>query len=441
MLATSARVLVTSALLLIPALVVLDRSAADQSPDLTMLPLDDAAIQYANSPADDAVTRLQQRIAKGKAKLDYQAGGLGYLPSLLKNLNLNPDSQALVFSKTSFQAAKISPSNPRALFFNDEVMVGSVRGGDVLELAALDPKQGMVFYTLDVEKADHPEFIRRDACLQCHQGPATLGIPGLLVGSVYPDATGLPSSRSNNPVTDDDTPIQKRWGGWYVTGTTGGMNHLGNSVARDPRAPDVLDTRGSQNLTSLKGKFGFNGYMSQTSDLVALMVLEHETRMVNLLVRAGWDQRIADHDADHDAGREGKTADPATSARLDADVDLLVRYMLFAGEATLYDPVAGVSTFTKTFPELGPRDHRGRSLRDLDLQKRMFRYPLSFMIYSQAFDDLPGAVRDKVYQRLYDVLSGKNQDPAFAKTTPEDRKAILEIVRETKPDLPAFWTN
>ncbi len=428
-----ARILTAALFVFIPAFIALDRSAADQAPDLTILPLDHAAIQYSRSPADDAVTRLEKRLAGGKAKLEFQPGGLGYLPSLLQNLGLNPDSQSLVFSKTSFQAAKISPSNPRALFFNDDVMVGSVRGGDVLELAALDPKQGMVFYTLDVQKTDHPEFIRRDACLQCHQGPATLGIPGLLVGSVYPDANGLPSSRSNNPVTDDDTPIQKRWGGWYVTGTTGGMNHLGNAVARDPRAPDVLDRRGSQNLTSLAGRFDFTGYIAQTSDLVALLTLEHETRMVNLLVRAGWDQRIAEQD--------GKASDPATAAKVDADVDALVRYMLFAGEATLYDPVAGVTTFAKTFSAQGPRDPQGRSLRDFDLEKRMFRYPLSFMLYSETFDALPDAVRQKVYQRIYDILTGKNQDQAFAKLTTGDRKAILEIVRDTKPNLPAYWKN
>ena len=122
-------------------------------------------------------------------------------------------------------------------------------------------------------------------------------------------------------------------------------------------------------------------------------------------------------------------------------MNALVRYMLFAGEATLYDPVAGVSTFTKTFAALGPRDKQGRSLRDFDLEKRMFRYPLSYMIYSPSFDALPDAVRAKVYQRLYDVLSGKNQDPAFAKTTAEDRKAILEIVRDTKPGIPDYWKN
>jgi len=396
--------------------------AADQSPqDLTILPLDHSAIQYSKTPVNDAVTRLQSEIASGKAKLEYRAG-IGYLPSLLADLSMNPDSQSLVFSKTSFQAAKISPSNPRALFFNDEVMVGSVRGGDVLELAALDPRQGMVFYTLDMQKSDKPQFVRRDACLQCHQGPATLGIPGLLVGSVFPDATGMPASRSNNPVTDDNTPIEKRWGGWYVTGTTGGMSHLGNSVARDPRAPDVLDRRGSQNVTSLAGRFDFTGYMAQTSDIVALMTLEHQTRMVNLMIRAGWDERTK-----------------AASSAIDADIEMLVRYMLFADEASLYDPIEGVSTFAKTFAERGPRDHQGRSLRDFDMHKRMFRYPLSFMLYSPTFDAMPDAVREKVYRRLYDVLTGHDTGKKFARLSADDRQAIVEIVRDTKTGLPAYW--
>jgi len=401
------------------ALICVSTAAAQ---DLTILPLDHPAIQY-SGPADDAVARLDRQIASGKVKLDYRAG-LGYLPGVLANLGVNPDSQSLVFSKTSFQAAKISPSNPRALFFNDQVMVGSVRGGDVLEFAALDPRQGMVFYTLDIQKSDKPQFVRRDSCLQCHQGPATLGIPGLLVGSVFPDATGMPASRSNNPVTDDSTPIEKRWGGWYVTGTTGGMNHLGNAVARDPRAPDVLDRRGSQNVTSLAGRFDFNGYMTQTSDIVALMTLEHQTRMVNLMIRAGWDERTK-----------------ATSAAIDADVEALVRYMLFADEATLYDPIEGVSTFAKTFAERGPRDHQGRSLRDFDLKKRMFRYPLSFMLYSPAFDAMPDAVREKVYRRLYDVLTGHDPEKKFTRLNADDRTAILAIVRDTKTGLPAYWVS
>jgi len=193
-------------------------------------------------------------------------------------------------------------------------------------------------------------------------------------------------------------------------------------VARDPRAPDVLDRRGSQNLTSLAGRFDFTGYIAQTSDIVALMTLEHQTRMVNLMIRAGWDERTK-----------------AAPAAIDADVEMLVRYMLFADEATLYDPIEGVSTFAKTFPERGPRDHQGRSLRDFDMRKRMFRYPLSFMIYSQTFDAMPDAVREKVYRRLYDVLTGHDTDKKFARLTADDRQAVLEIVRETKTGIPAYW--
>ena len=409
--------------------------AYDQTPDLTIVPLDHPAIRYADTPAEDPVARLNQQLANGKATLEFRSDGLGYLRSVLEKLGVNPDSQMLVFSKTSFQAARISPRNPRALFFADDVMVGSVRGGDVLEFAALDPRQGYVFYTLDIAQSEKPQFVRRDSCLQCHQGPASLGVPGIMVGSVYPDATGMPASRMGNPVTDDRTSIQDRWGGWYVTGTHGGMSHKGNAVALDAGHPDVLETRGTQNVTSLAAKFTPDGYVSRVSDIVALMTLEHQTRMTNLMLRAGWDARVAEYDP----GSGGNTGDPAALARLDSDVEGLVDYMLFVDEARLYDRIEGVSTFSRTFAERGPRDKQGRSLRDFDLEKRMFRYPLSYMIYSAAFDAMPDMIREHVYQRLYDVLAGKDQSAKFVRLSGADRANILEILRETKPGLPAYW--
>jgi hypothetical protein len=420
----SARILfaLSCAVLIVTALAAYDQTPAD----LTILSTDHPAIQYSTAPVDDPVARLDQRLASGKAKLEFRSDGLGYLPSLLENLGVNADSQMLVFSKTSIQAAKISPRNPRELFFNDEVMVGNVRGGDILEMAALDPKLGFVFYTLDVQKSDRPRMIRRDTCLQCHQGPATLGIPGIMVGSVYPDSMGMPASRMGNPVTDDRTPIEDRWGGWYVSGTHGGMRHKGNAVARDQAHPDLLETQGTQNLTSLAKKFDATGYMSGVSDIVALMTLEHQTRMTNLMTRVSWDARIAE---------------PANLARIDSEVEALVTYMLFAEAAPLYDPVEGVSTFTKTFPQRGPRDKQGRSLRDFDLEKRLFRYPLSYMVYSEAFDAMPDAVRERVYRRLYDILTAKDKSPKFSKLSEDDRRNVLEILRDTKPGLPAYWRN
>jgi len=394
--------------------------------ETTYVPYDHPAIQYVERPPNDAVARLQKQIDSGAVKLEYSPS-FGYLPSILKYLGINVDTQMLVFSKTSFQSVKISPRAPRALYFNDEVAVGSVQNGDVLEFAALDPQQGENFYTLSVDKADRPEFARRDVCLQCHQGLSTLGVPGVLVSSVYPGADGMPAFRGQAMITDHRSEFDHRWGGWYVTGTQGSMTHMGNAVGHDPARPQLLDTQNTQNLTSLDKKFDTSKYLLPSSDIVALMTLEHQTRMTNLITRIGWDTRIAQHDGKLD------------QARLNGEVEEMVTYMLFADERQIREPIAGVSTFTKTFPERGPRDHQSRSLRDFDLKTRLFRYPLSYMIYSAAFDAMPDAVRERVYQRLYDVLSSKDQSEKYARLTTEDRKSILEIVRDTKPNLPAYW--
>ena len=196
------------------------------------------------------------------------------------------------------------------------------------------------------------------------------------------------------------------------------------------RSRPELDTTDSHNLTSLAGKVNLDGYMSQTSDIVALMVLEHQTRMTNLIVRIGWETRVAE--------QEGKLAE-AAFARIDAGIDEMAAYMLFAEETPLKDPVEGVSTFTKTFPQRGPRDKQGRSLRDFDLKTRMFRYPLSYMIYNEAFDAMPDWARERIYQKLFDVLTGKNTSDRFARISMADRRAVLEIVRDTKSGLPGYW--
>ena len=394
------------------------------------VPVDDPAIEYGDLPVDDPVARLSKQMESGQVKLDYVPGALGYLPSLLKNLHVNVDSQLLVFSKTSFQNPKIFPWAPRALFFNDNVMVGSVQGGDVLELAALDPKQGVTFYTLDMKKTAKPAFDRRSDCLQCHQGTTTLGIPGIMVTSVYPSGDGTPAFRGAAMATDHRSPFGDRWGGWYVTGMLGSERHMGNAVAHDSAHPRNLDTAGTQNLMTLGRKFDSSNYLAKTSDIVALMTLEHQTRMTNLMIRSAWDARVSTF--------KGKLDDEG-SARIDGDVDALIRYMLFADETRIYDPIQGVSSFTTTFPERGPRDKQGRSLRDFDLHTRMFKYPLSYMIYSETFDAMPDVVRERVYQRLHDVLTGKETSKPFDRLSDGDRRAILEILLDTKLNLPAYW--
>jgi hypothetical protein len=393
------------------------------------VPVDHPAIQYDKQPPNDPVAKLSKRISSGQVKLDYAAGGLGYLPALLKQLDVPVDSQVLVFSKTSIQAERISPRTPRAIYFNDDVAVGYVQNGDALELAGLDPVRGVYLYTLDTPKAAKVEFGRRSDCTRCHEGPPTLAVPGLMVSSVHP-RTDPREGHGSSFITDDRVPIGERWGGWYVTGTTGSQTNYGNNVELvDGLHPGGAAAEGTQNLTSLSEFFDTSRYLAPTSDLVALMTLEHQARMTNLLVRIGWDARIALYDKKWD------------DAQMNSEIEEMVTYMLFADEAPLKAPVAGVSTFTKTFAARGPRDRQGRSLRDFDLRTRLFRYPVSYMIYSAAFDNLPDKARDLVYQRIYDVLSGKDQSKAFARLSAEDRTAALEIVRETKSNLPVYWKS
>ena len=409
---------------------------ADRLEDTFFIPLDHPAIQYADRAPDDAVARLAQRLDSGTAKLDYAPTGWGYLPSVLKELGIPIDSQVLVFSKTSIQAAHISPRTPRAIYFNDEVSVGYVRDGEVLEFTALDPRQGIKLYALETAKAAKPSPARRDDCLQCHQGPVTLAVPGLLISSVHP-ATGRPGEEHGNAfMTDHRTAFAERWGGWYVTGRHGAQYHLGNNWnLTDPIHPGASSRQGTQNLASLEEKVDASKYLAPGSDIVALLVLEHQVRMTNLMIRVGWDARIAQHD--------GKLE--TEDKQLTSEIEEMVAYMLFGDEDQLREPVAGVSTFSKTFPQRGPRDKQGRCLRDFDLKTRLFRYPLSYMIYSAAFDAMPDLVRERAYRLLFDILTGKDTresiaDLSLAHLSPGDRRAILEIVRETKPNLPAYWT-
>jgi hypothetical protein len=404
-------------------------AAHDDAIDYPYIPYDHAAIQYPTRAPEDAIARLQQQMDSGQVKLDFDPKW-GYLPSLLKHLGINVDSQMLVFSKTSFQGPKISPKKPRALYFNDNVAVGFVPEGDLMEFAATDPKQGIVFYTMEREKTDKPDFFRRsDQCISCHLIPATLNVPGLLTTSVIPGPDGSPRFAAAAVMVDSRTPLDQRWGGWYVTGTSGGLQHRGNAIAPNPDQPDALDLRGTENLTSLAGRVDTSPYLAPTSDIVALMTLEHQTRVTDLLTRLSWETRIA--------MAEGKLKE--SQDRLDFVAGELVSYMLFANEAKMFEPMAGVSTFTKTFPQRGPRDKQGRSLRDFDLQTRLFRYPLSYMVYDPAFDALPDVAKERVYRKLFDALTSKDSSDKYARLSAQDRRAILDILRDTKPDLPDYW--
>jgi hypothetical protein len=395
-------------------------------------------ISYGTAPVHDRVARLQQDLERGTVTLTYDEEH-GYLKSLLAALDVPASSQGLVFSKTSFQLRRISPSRPRAVYHNYDTYVGFVQGGEVLELAAVDPEQGAVFYTLPQEQVEKPRFIAdRGECLTCHASSRTQGVPGVLVRSVFSDERGQPQIGSGTFSTDHRSPLDERWGGWYVTGTHGDMRHMGNVLARDRTRPEQLDRDAGANISDLSALVDTQPYVAPTSDIVALMVLEHQVQMQNYLTLAGYETRHAlfyDQVMNEALERPADYQSESTQRRVAAAGDKLLKYLLFAEEFPLTAPISGSAEFRRDFEGRGPRDSQGRSLRDLDLQHRLFKHPCSYLIYSESFDRLPAPVHSYVCKRLFRILTGEDDDPAFARLSLEDRRAVLEILSETKPGL------
>ncbi len=341
-------------------------------------------------------------------------------------------SQTLVFSKTSFQYPEISPAAPRALYYNDDVYVGQVHAGRFVEFVSFDPMQGAIFYVLDEHRDKHPRFERSEVdCIQCHVAPSTKGIPGVMLRSVFTKPDGTANGAARSYVTGQESPIAQRWGGWYVTAKNGTQGGMANVLSSDPQHPEQLDRAAGTNLSSLAGRFDTSAYLTKSSDIVALMVLAHQTRMHNWITLTNYQTRIALADP--------KETPEDLRKRVEAPAEQLVRYLLFTNEIPLQTPIAGTSDFARQFSARGPRDSEGRSLRDFDLQKRIFKYPCSYLIYSEAFDAIPSPAKDYVYRRLFEILSGREQGPEFASLSSQDRRAILEILVATKPGLPEEW--
>jgi hypothetical protein len=386
-------------------------------------------MRYSTGSPTDRVAELQRMIARGQAELSFEPGR-GYLVSLLASLDVPVSSQVLVFSGTSLQERLISAGRPRAIYFKDDVYVAWLQGTDLLEIAALDANLGPVFYTLRQEESDTPDFQRQTSlCLQCHDtyGLSGGGVPRFLIGSGPTDVTGQSAAHGSWQLTTDETPLSRRWGGWYVTGTHGDQVHAGNIVFRRADDPAPSGEAANGNRTDLVGLVDTDPYPSGHSDIVALMVIEHQIHVQNLLTRVNWEVRTLLEARSEPSGSQiGTLTEP------------LVRAMLFVNEASLEGPISGTSGFRSEFESRGPWDGSGRSLRQMDLTRRLFRYPMSFLVYSEAFDALPDEVKERVFRRVWEVLTGVDRSGQFDHLSVMDRSAILEILRETKEEF-ASW--
>jgi hypothetical protein len=395
--------------------------------------VDDSAIRYSTAALNNLVDDVNKKLQDGSVQLTFE-GRSGFLRSALDALQLPVDSQLLVFSRASLQGRRIGEQNPRALFFNDQVALGWVRDGDVIEVAAHDETAGVVFYTLEQRPATAgpPQFKRAFECLGCHVTGNTLGVPGLLMFSTTrPERdqySGIPRS------IDHGDALRLRFGGWFVTGSTGSAPHMGNEAA-------AIDGRSTRELTSVDGLFDADGFRALSSDVVAHLVLTHQAGMTNLLTRAGWEARAGDPLL-HPPFTPNPEQETRVAVVMSGIATEVVDYLLFVDETKLSDRIEGQSGFAERFAKSGPRDRRGRSLYEFDLNRRLMKYPCSYLIYSPAFDALPAGAKDPIYRRMWEVLSGQERDPRYREALSlADRQAIVEILRDTKKDLPSYFQN
>jgi hypothetical protein len=409
---------------------------AAPAPPLTLYDRDHPAIDYSGDAARNAIAELETRIGSGAVVLDETAGR-GYLDAFLDALEIPASSQVLVFSKTSLQAAHIDAKHPRAIYFNDSTYVGWVQGTDHLEIVTIDSDRGPVFFSVTNAPPRQPQFERQSAlCLACHDSAGLRGggVPFVLVRSSSVAGEMSPAGRAMPMVVTHATAIEDRWGGWYVTGRLGVQQHLGNLPLAGPPDATVSRISNRSNLPSLADYIDTAPYMSDKSDIVALLVLEHQSYVHNLITRAKYAL----------AGRAAATRQVASWADLPSDdgalftavLEPLAAAMTFQDERRLLGSIRGNARFEAEFVARGHADECGRTLRDFELVSRTFKYPLSFLVYAPAFQSLPPLAKRYLYDRFVALLGA----PTGAAALDRDRTAALEILAATLPEFAGVAT-
>jgi hypothetical protein len=399
--------------------------------------VDYPAVGYAQTPTHNAIARLQSRLERGEVRLTFQPPW-GYLDSVLNALGIDRSSQTLVYSKTSLQFHIINAATPRAIYFDDDTYVAWIPGTRFLEIATMDRELGPVFYTLSNESPAEVRLDRETSrCLTCHDtwGMAGGGVPRFLFLSTLVDTNGEALNGSPGNETTDRTPIRDRWAGWYVTGQHGEQQHLGNILAEPGEDPENLASLRRGNLATLQGLFDTRAYLTDKSDIVALLVFEHQAHIAGFITRANFKSRtlLARHGLEPSGAARWSALPTEVQKPLKSMLESLVRGLLFVESTTLEDHIASTSGYDRWFEAQGPRDPKGRSLRELDLSTRVFKYSLSYLIYSDAFDGLPACDRDYIYTRLADILSGRDESPTYGHLSTDERRDLLEILTATKP--------
>jgi len=403
-------------------------------------------ISYSTAIPHDAINVLKRRLASGRIRLEGDEKQI--VRGLLSALDVPEESQMLVFSKTSFQKDRIDPAHPRAIYFSDDVYVGWCPGG-LVEIAAIDPVLGPVFYSVDPHAGRDALRFERDAdCLRCHGGTFIRDIPGLLARSVFTDSAGQLVLSLGSELVDSTTPLEKRWGGWFVTARRAGPRHRGNLVLRNKEEPDSKELAAQANLATLDKLVDMRPYLRASSDVTALLVFEHQVFVQNALTKANQQcLRMMDYQKRLQTELKQPVTDEPTYESVvhvfaSASQEVLDA-LLSKGEAALpQGGIEGVGGFANAFNPTRRSQSSQPSLRELDLEQRLFRYRCSYLIQSATFDRLQPTLRRRVLQRLWHVLTDPPAtDSRYDYLKSAERDTIRQILTTTLRNLPPAWRN
>ena len=390
-------------------------------------------INYSDTDASDPLAKMKSDYESGTLSFGEEID-LGFLRRFLNHLKVPIESQVLVYSRTSFQNDRIRPETPRAIYFSEDYYIGWVQGGEI-ELISLDPVLGPVFYRMTASRApfNHPRLFRDRTCLNCHGGAHSHGVPGMTIRSVRADARGFPILSAGTFRTDHASPLSERWGGWYVTGSHAGDRHMGNLIFEEVKSGGAKEHRDlGEGRKSLDEVIDTSKYLVGTSDIVALMVLEHQITVHNAITRAHLNTRRWLHQNSILAEHFGESPDQlsaSTKQLLSKEVERLLSVMLFADERQLEGwGVEGSEAFQTAFLEGGRKTPAGRSLREFDLMSRLFKNRLSYMIHSNAFEAIPPVFKNLFYKKLWSTLETGSKPGAHLSAG--ERKRIISLLKE-----------
>ncbi len=375
---------------------------------------------YLDQTPRDPFSKFVKKIEKGDIKLNFNSEK-EYLLSLFEELNISPFSQLLVYSTTSLQLSRISPSNPRAIYFNDDIYLGYVPGGQV-ELIGIDPELGAIPYIFNLPIKDdlkHPSIYRSKRCMKCHASEETKGVPGLLLSSVIPGPGGGTIDAFRRGIFGHSVPYEERFGGWHISGDHPFSNSWANYTG-------IMQGGIIKKIPNPPGRFfSWNKYLTKQSDAIPHLILEHQVGFTNLCISITYRFREIKNQ-----GRQ-ENGSGELNKFFKNETDALLSYILFQHEAELpKNRLSLDSQFVEDFENNRKSTDQSKLLRKLNLKDRLFELRCSYMLFSNSFRGLPLEIKKHLFEKLRFILScdEKSIPKEFSYFNNEERLKIHSIL-------------